>query len=262
VLRARHPDRPHTLDYIRWMSTAFVELHGDRAFGDDHAMVGGPAQVEEFALMFIGHQKGRGTKENIRRNWGQPRPEGFRKAMRLMRHAEKFDLPVVTLIDSPGAFPDAESEARGQGWAIGESIALMTRLRVPTISLITGEGNSGGALALSVGDRVLMLENGYYSVITPEGCASILWRDAKLAPQAAEALRITAGDMAHLGIVDEVIPEPGEGAHTDGAETAERLKSALLRHLREIQALPIEVLLDARHARYRRIGVFLEAATV
>jgi acetyl-CoA carboxylase carboxyl transferase subunit alpha len=261
VQRARHPDRPHTLDFIRWISSGFLELHGDRAFGDDHALVGGLGQVDDQSVMLLGHQKGRSTKENIQRNFGSPRPEGFRKAMRLMRHAEKFGLPVITFIDTPGASPDPESEARGQAWAIAESISLMCQLRVPIVSLVTGEGNSGGALAIGVADRIFMLENAYFSVVSPEGCASILWRDAKHAPRAAEAMRISAADVLELGVIDRIIPEPGEGAHTDGAETARRLKAALAEALAELRLRSVDYLLSTRHEKYRRIGVVLEATT-
>lgn len=258
VLIARHKERPTTLDYIGYIFDDFIELHGDRAVREDAAMVGGIALLDGRPVTVIGPQKGRATKENIRRNFGLPHPEGYRKAMRLMKQAEKFGRPVISLIDVVGAYPGIEAEERGQGVLIAESIRCMSTLRVPTICIITGEGGSGGALAIGVGDRMLMLENAWYSVISPEMCAQILWRDTSRAPEAAELLRLTAADLKEFGIVDEVIPEPLGGAHRDPEAVASAMKEAILRHLGEIEHLPPDELVRTRHERYRRIGSFTE----
>lgn len=244
------------------MTSGFVELHGDRHSGDDGALVGGLGQMEGLVVMFIGHQKGRTTKENVERNFGGARPSGHRKAWRLMRHAEKFGIPVVTLIDTPGAAAGPDSEEQGQAWAIAENILLMSQLQTPIVSAIIGEGNSGGALAIGVADRILMLENSYFSVVSPEGCATILWRDEKLAPKAAEAMRLTSADMLAFQIVDRLVPEAGEGAHVSGPETAECLKEMLVAQLEELRARPISDLLEARRSKYRRMGVVLELEEV
>lgn len=260
---ARHPDRPHTLDYVKLALSDFVELHGDRLFGDDHALVGGLARLADETVMVIGHQKGRGTKDNVLRHFGMPKPEGYRKALRLMRQAERFGMAVIAFIDTPAADPGIQSEERGQARAIADNLLEMSRLRTPMISVVIGEGGSGGALAIGVTDRILMLENAVYSVVSPEGCATILWKDSSQAPKAAEAMRITAPDLLELGIVDEVLPEPPGGAHTDYEAAASTVQAALLRHLRELRALygsgghlNIRQLLDDRWQRFRRIGVF------
>src|SRR5580658_2757362 len=240
---ARHPQRPYTLDFVRLLFTDFAELHGDRAFADDPAIVSGFARFHGRPVLVIGHQKGRDTKQRLARNFGQAKPEGYRKALRLMRLAAKFGRPIFTLIDTPGAYPGIDAEERGQAEAIATNLREMSRLPVPVIVTITGEGGSGGALGIAVGDKVNMLENSIYSVISPEGCASILWRDATKAELAAEALRITASDLIELGIVDEVIPEPEGGAHLDHEATARNLDPVLLRDLQELDALPIPELL-------------------
>ena len=256
---SRHLQRPLTLDYVRHVLTDFVELHGDRRFGDDPALVGGLARFEGRTVMVVGHQKGHDTQENVHRNFGMPRPEGFRKAARLMRHAEKFGFPVLSFIDTPGANPDMEAEERGQAQAIAENLLAMAQLRVPIIASIIGEGNSGGALAIGVADRLLMLEHAYFSVVSPEGCASILWRDTSFAPQAAEAMRITARDLLELQVVDEVVPEPDGGAHVAAEIAAQSLKEALARHLHEVLRYDADSLIAARHEKYRRMGKVLLA---
>lgn len=260
---ARHPGRPTTLDYVRLVMEDFVELRGDRLHGDDQAIVGGLAHLGDETVMVIGHQKGRTTKENMVRHFGMPKPEGYRKALRLMKHAERFGLPVISLIDTPGADPGIQSEERGQAVAIATNLIEMSRLRTPMISAIVGEGGSGGALAIGVTDRILMMENGVYSVVSPEGCASILWKDSSQAPKAAEAMRITAHDLLEFEIVDEVLPEPAGGAHLDPTAAAAQLQSALIRHLKELRArygsgrqLDSDRLLEERWQRFRRIGVF------
>jgi acetyl-CoA carboxylase carboxyl transferase subunit alpha len=260
---ARHPDRPNTLDYIRLAMQDFVELRGDRLQGDDQAIVGGLARLGDETVMVIGHQKGRTTKENVARHFGMPKPEGYRKALRLMKHAERFGLPVISLIDTPGADPGIQSEERGQAVAIATNLIEMARLRTPMISTVVGEGGSGGALAIGVTDRILMMENGVYSVVSPEGCASILWKDSSQAPKAAEAMRITAHDLLEFGIVDEVLPEPAGGAHLDPSAAAAQLQFALIRHLKELRArygtgrqIDSDRLLEERWQRFRRIGVF------
>ncbi len=240
------------------MTDGFIELHGDRLFGDDEAMVAGLASLEGRPIVVVGQQKGADTEENIRRNFGMPHPEGYRKAMRVMELAERFALPVVTFVDVPGAHPGPESEERGIAEAIARSIALMTRLRTPIVAVITGEGGSGGALAIAVGDVVIALENAVYSVISPEGCASILWRTADEAPAAAAAMRMTAADQHELGVIDIVVPEPGEGAHTDPAETARRLRAIIVDRLAALSALSIDELLESRYRRYRVLGSYTE----
>jgi acetyl-CoA carboxylase carboxyl transferase subunit alpha len=254
VQLARHPQRPYTLDYVTLIFTDFVELHGDRQFGDDPAIVGGLANLGGRTVMVIGHQKGRDTRENVLRRFGMARPEGYRKALRLMRHAERFGMPLVTLIDIPGADPSLVAEERGQAFAIAENLLAMAQLRVPFVSAIIGEGGSGGALALGVADRVLMLENAVYSVASPEAAASILWKDGSRGGEAAEAMKITAPDLLRFGIVDAVVPEPAGGAHTDHAATANALQSALLHALAELDALSVPELLARRSDRYRRVG--------
>ncbi|NLN28149.1 MAG: acetyl-CoA carboxylase carboxyltransferase subunit alpha [Firmicutes bacterium] len=256
VMIARHKERPTTLDYIGLIFDEFFELHGDRAVREDAAMVGGIALLDGRPVTVIGPQKGRSTKENIRRNFGLPHPEGYRKAMRLMKQAEKFNRPVISLIDVVGAYPGIEAEERGQGVLIAESIRCMSALTVPTICVITGEGGSGGALAIGVGDRVLMLENAWYSVISPEMCAQILWRDTSRAAEAAKLLRLTAADLAEFGIVDEVIPEPLGGAHRDPEKVAAAMKEAIVRHLSALDGLSKDELLSARHEKYRKIGAY------
>jgi acetyl-CoA carboxylase carboxyl transferase subunit beta len=259
VQLARNLHRPRTLEFVTEMTDDFIELHGDRLFGDDEAMVAGLARLDGHPVVVIGQQKGTDTEENIRRNFGMPHPEGYRKAMRVMELAERFGLPVVTFVDVPGAHPGPESEERGIAEAIARSVALMTRLRTPIVAVITGEGGSGGALAIAVGDVVIALENAVYSVISPEGCASILWRTADEAHTAAAAMRMTAADQKELGVIDIVVPEPGEGAHTDAAETARRLRAIIIDRLEALSALTIDELVDQRYRRYRALGSYTEA---
>ncbi len=254
VQLARHPDRPYTLDYINLMTTDFIELHGDRTVKDDKAIVGGFAKLNEYSVMVIGHQKGRDTKSNLYRNFGMPNPEGYRKALRLMKLAEKFKKPVITLLDTPGAFPGLEAEERGQAEAIARNLFEMSHLRVPIIVVIIGEGASGGALGIGVGDRVLMLENTWYSVISPESCSSILWRSWDYKEQAAEALQLTAPDLKKQGIIDEIVPEPLGGAHRDHAKAAEILKAQLLNELKHLSKVKIEKLIDRRIEKFSRMG--------
>jgi len=258
VQLARHPMRPRTLDLVALIFDDFAELHGDRGFRDDPAIVGGPAMLNGRPVMVIGHQKGKDTETNIFRNFGSPYPEGFRKAQRLMRLADKLGMPVVTFLDTAGAFPGPAAEERGQAEAIASSIKLMTGLQVPIVVVIIGEGGSGGALAIGVGDEVLALENATYSVISPEGCAAILWRAPEAAPIAAAAMRMTAADQLELGIVDVVIEEPGEGAHEDHAGTATAVKQAILASLGRITRHDTEALLTTRYARLRGIGLVRE----
>ncbi|MDH4334054.1 MAG: acetyl-CoA carboxylase carboxyltransferase subunit alpha [Chloroflexota bacterium] len=258
VQLARHPQRPRTLDLIPRIFDDFIELHGDRSFRDDPAIVGGPALLDGRAVMVIGHQKGNDTDSNIFRNFGSAHPEGFRKAQRLMRLADKLGIPVITLLDTAGAFPGPAAEERGQAEAIASSIKLMTGLEVPIVVVIVGEGGSGGALAIGVGDEVLALENAVYAVISPEGCAAILWRSPEAAPAAAAAMRMTAADQLKLGVIDSVIAEPGEGAHVDHDATAAALKSAILASLGRISRLDPEALLGSRYARLRGIGLHRE----
>ncbi len=255
---ARHPRRPYTLDYMERAFTDWIELHGDRAFRDDEAIVGGWARLAGRSVMLIGHQKGRDMKENLRRNFGMPHPEGYRKALRLMRQAEKFHRPVVTLIDTPGAYPGIGAEERGQAEAIATNLREMARLRTPLVSVVIGEGGSGGALALGVTDRILMLEHSVYSVISPEGCAAILWRSAEHREKAAEALRLTSANLVELGVCDEIVPEPPGGAHADWDAAAQNLASALTRTLDELEALPLDRLLAQRWAKYESIGAWRE----
>ncbi len=256
---ARHPMRPYTLDYLAQISPDFQELHGDRMYADDPAIVGGIGRIDGRAVMFIGHQKGRDTKERVRRNYGMPKPEGYRKAQRLMRMAEKFNLPVVTLIDTPGAYPGVGAEERGQSEAIAYSLFLMSRLKTPINSVVIGEGGSGGALAIGVSDRLLMLQYSVYSVISPEGCASILWKSAEKASEAAEAMRITAQDLSGFGLVDEVLPEPLGGAHRNPGEAAGVIRNALLSALDQFSQTPLEQLLEQRQQRLAGFGAFKEA---
>jgi acetyl-CoA carboxylase carboxyl transferase subunit alpha len=255
---ARHPNRPYTMDYIRLMLTDFVELHGDRAFSDDKAIVGGFARLEGMPLMVIGHQKGRDTKEKLARNFAMANPEGYRKALRLMKLAEKFDKPVLTLVDTPGAYPGIGAEERGQAEAIARNLCEMSELRVPIVVVITGEGGSGGALGIAVGDTVLMLEYAIYSVISPEGCASILWRDPAKAPEAAAAMGITAQTLMRLDVIDEIVPEPTGGAHRNHQEMVTTLKGSLLKAFDRLRQLPLDALLDQRYQKFRRMGVFEE----
>lgn len=258
VQLSRHPKRPYTLDYINMMTTDFVELHGDRGFADDRAMVGGFAMLDDKPVLFVGQQKGRDTKQKLMRNFGMAHPEGYRKALRLFRLAEKFDLPIIVLIDTPGAFPGIAAEERGQAEAIAFNIKEMFRLKVPIIIVIIGEGASGGALGVGVGDTILMLEYAWYSVISPEGCAAILWRDAAKAPEAAEALKVTSADVMKLRVIDRVVAEPSGGAHRDPAATAQTLKKEILTALEELRAKSITQLLDDRLAKYRKMGEFEE----
>jgi len=253
---ARHPQRPYTLDYAATIFDEFHELHGDRMYADDYAIVGGPARLDGRPVMLIGHQKGRDTKERVRRNYGMPRPEGYRKALRLMKLAERFRLPIVTLIDTPGAYPGVGSEERNQSEAIARNLFEMATLRVPVITAVIGEGGSGGALAIGVCDRLIMLQYAVYSVISPEGCASILWKSADKKELAAEAMGITAERIAKFGLVDEIVKEPLGGAHRDPQVMADDLKGAILRHLREVEQWPEEQLLERRHARLRAQGVY------
>lgn len=259
VLVARHPKRPYTLDYIDLICTDWIELHGDRAFRDDQAIVGGWARIRGRTVMMIGHQKGRSMKENLDRNFGMPHPEGYRKALRLMKQAEKFGRPVVTLIDTPGAYPGIGAEERGQGEAIATNLREMARLRTPLISVIIGEGGSGGALALGVTDRIMMLEHSVYSVISPEGCSAILWRSAEHREEAASALQLTADDLLNHGVCDEIIPEPVGGAHSNWDSAGAHLADALDRVLSELAELTIEQLLESRWAKYEAIGTWREA---
>jgi acetyl-CoA carboxylase carboxyl transferase alpha subunit len=256
VQQARNLKRPHTLELVKVMADEFVELHGDRLFGDDSAIVGGLARIGGRRVMVIGFQKGQDTEENIRRHFGLPHPEGYRKSMRLMDMAERFEMPLLTFVDVQGAYPGAASEERGVADAIAKSIAVMTRLRTPIVVVITGEGGSGGAIALAVGDSVIALENSIYSVISPEGCAAILWRSGEMSHQAAYAMKVTAGEQKELGIVDIVIPEPGEGAHTDPAETARRIKDVVLERFDALSRVSLDELIEARYKKFRDMGPY------
>jgi len=256
---ARHPMRPYTQDYLDLIAPDFQELHGDRMYADDPAIIGGIGRVDGRPIMFIGHQKGRDTKERVRRNYGMPKPEGYRKAQRLMRMAQKFSLPIVTLIDTPGAYPGVGAEERGQSEAIAYSLYIMAGLKTPIISVVIGEGGSGGALAIGVGDRLLMMQYGIYSVISPEGCASILWKSAEKAEEAAEAMRITARSLNEYGLVDEVLPEPLGGAHRNPQESADVIRNAILKNLEELDNLSIDQLLENRQRRLASFGQFKEA---
>jgi len=263
TLLARHPDRPYTLDYIGMMTEEFVELHGDRSFADDKAIAGGLARLKGgMPVVIMGHQKGRGTKERIRRNFGQPHPEGYRKAMRLMELAEKFKRPIITLIDTPGAYPGIGAEERGQGEAIAYNLMHMSRLRVPVVTVVIGEGGSGGALALSVSDRLYMLEHSVYSVISPEGCAAILWKKPELGPEdfarASDALKMTAQDLLEFKIIDEIIPEPSGGAHRDPEQTSKNILEKIMVSLDELGAKTPNKLVEERYRRLKKIGSFIE----
>ncbi|MCA9447642.1 MAG: acetyl-CoA carboxylase carboxyltransferase subunit alpha, partial [Candidatus Omnitrophica bacterium] len=255
---ARHPDRPYCLDYIRLLTSDFVELHGDRKFGEDPAIVVGFANFDGTSVMVIGHQKGRDTEENIVRNFGMPNPEGFRKALRLMETAERFKKPIISFIDSAGAYPGIGGEERGQAEAIAFNLMRMSRLRVPILVVVTGEGGSGGALAIGVGDRVLLMQNAYYAVCTPEACAAILFKDRAKAASAVSSMKITGEDLLRLGIIDEVIPEPVGGAHMNWQETADNLRESLLRNLHELQNQTGDELIENRYRRFRSIGEFEE----
>ena len=258
VQLARHPDRPYTLDYISLMTTNFIELHGDRHYRDDKAIVGGFAQLDEYKVMIIGHQKGRDTKSNVYRNFGMSNPEGYRKALRLMKLAEKFNKPVITMLDTPGAYPGLEAEERGQAEAIARNLFEMSRLRVPIIVCIIGEGASGGALGIGVGDRILMLENCWYSVISPESCSSILWRSWDYKEQAAEALKLTATDLLEQKIIDRIIPEPLGGAHKNHKQVADNLKSALIEELTELVKIKKDKLVQSRIDKFGSMGSYTE----
>jgi len=253
---ARHPQRPYTLDYLVTAFSEFQELHGDRMYADDLAIVGGPARLDGRPVMLIGQQKGRDTKERVRRNYGMPKPEGYRKALRLMRLAERFGLPIVTLIDTPGAYPGVGSEERGQSEAIARNLFEMASLRAPIVSVVIGEGGSGGALAIGVSDRLLMLQYSIYSVISPEGCASILWKSADRKELAAEAMGITADRLSKLGLVDEVIKEPLGGAHRDPQAMADALREAIVRHLAQLETMPVDTIVRSRQDRLRAYGIF------
>jgi len=256
VQLARHPRRPYPLDIFEAIAEGFVELHGDRRFADDKAIVAGIAKIGDQRLAIVAHQKGRDTKEKIKRNFGMPHPEGYRKAMRIMKMAAKFDIPIVTMVDTPGAYPGVGAEERGQAEAIATNLFESSTLPTPILVIILGEGGSGGALAIALGDRILMMENAIYSVITPEGCASILWRDAAKNKEAAEALRMTAQDMQQLKIIDGIIPEPLGGAHMEYKITANNIKSAILKNLEELNSIPIPELLDARVKKFRDMGLY------
>jgi len=266
TLLARHPDRPYTLDYINLITEEFMELHGDRRFADDKAIIGGLARIKGIPVVIIGHQKGRGTKERIWRNFGQPHPEGYRKALRLMQMAEKFKRPVLNLIDTPGAYPGIGAEERGQGEAIASNLMHMSRLRVPIVSVVIGEGGSGGALALSVADRLYMLEHSVYSVISPEGCAAILWRKsgaelkAEDFSRASEALKLTAQDLLRFRIIDDIIPEPSGGAHMDIEQSARNISEKVMEAIEELKTKTPGKLVEERYKRLKRIGSFVEEA--
>jgi acetyl-CoA carboxylase carboxyl transferase subunit alpha len=258
VMVARHPRRPYPLDYLSTIFTDFLELHGDRLYRDDPAIVGGWARLDGVSVMVIGHQKGRDTKENLKRNFGMAHPEGYRKALRLMKLAAKFGAPVITLIDTPGAYPGIGAEERGQSEALARNIIEMAALPTPSVAVVIGEGGSGGALALGVADRVLMLENSVYSVISPEGCAAILWKDASQKERAAEALKITAEDLLRLKLIDEIIPEPVGGAHLDPDATGESLRTVLIRHVTELRKIRPEKLVRRRADKYGAMGAYTE----
>ncbi|MDQ2999091.1 MAG: acetyl-CoA carboxylase carboxyltransferase subunit alpha [Chloroflexota bacterium] len=258
VQLARNPQRPHTLDYVRGLCEDFVELHGDRRYGDDSAMVGGMARFDGRTVMVIGHQKGRDSRENVKRNWGMPKPEGYRKALRLFQHAEKFGFPLICFIDTPGADPGIESEERGQGNAIAENILKMAGLKTPIVAIVIGEGGSGGALAIGVADRLIMLEHSIYSVASPEGTAAILWRDSAKAPEAARAMKITAQDLLALEVIDAIVPEPDGGAHTDSEAIIAAAGDVIRSQLNPLLQLDLSTLLDYRYAKYRAIGHYQE----
>ena len=259
VQLARHPKRPFTLDYAQMFLPDLVELHGDRLFADDKALIGGLAKLDGIRVMVVGHQKGRDTKENLYRNFGSAHPEGYRKAIRLMQLAAKFRIPILSFVDTPGAYPGVGAEERGQAQAIAYNLREMAQLPVPIVVTVIGEGGSGGALGIGVGDRVLVMENAYYSVISPEGCAAILWKDRAKAPEAAAALKLTAQDLLGLKLIDEVVPEPLGGAHRDPAVAGEALKQAVKRNLEELRGLDPKTLVFQRHEKFRRMGLFIEA---
>ncbi|MDD4957210.1 MAG: acetyl-CoA carboxylase carboxyltransferase subunit alpha [Candidatus Omnitrophica bacterium] len=258
VQLSRHPDRPYTLDYIRMITTDFIQIHGDRHFSDDKALICGLARIDDHKIMLLGHQKGRDMKENLERNFGCAHPEGYRKAMRAMRMAEKYNVPIVAFIDTPGAYPGIGAEERGQAEAIAYNLREMSGIKVPIIVTVIGEGGSGGALGIGVGDRIFVMENAYYSVISPEGCAAILWREGSKTPAAAEALNLTAPELIKLGIIDGMVKEPLGGAHRNPTTAAEELKKTLLTTLDELAAIPVDELLDQRYEKYRSIGVYKE----
>jgi len=253
---ARHPRRPYTLDHIQFIFTDFLEFHGDRTFADDKALVGGFAKLDGRTFLVLGHQKGRDAKENIMRNFGSAHPEGYRKALRLMKMAEKFSVPVVVFVDTPGAYPGVGAEERGQAYTIAYNIREMARIQTPILVFVIGEGGSGGALGIGVGDRVLVLENSYYSVISPEGCAAILWKDRSKAPEAAAALKLTAKDLLEMGLIDEIVKEPLGGAHRNPEETAEAIKAAIKKHWKELEGIEKNALVTKRYEKFRKMGVF------
>lgn len=258
VKLARHPERPYTLDFIKYLCTDFIEIHGDRRFGDDTAIVAGLAKFDGEPVAIVGHQKGRDTKQNLFRNFGMAKPEGYRKALRVMKLAEKFGIPVLTFIDTSGAFPGIEGEERGQAEAIAYSLREMARLRIPVIVNVTGEGGSGGALAIGVGDVINIMENAVYSVISPEGCASILWRDRAEAPKAAAAMKVTAADLKHFGIVDEIVPEPDGGAQNDPENAARTLGEYIRKSLKHLKNMTAEKRIEQRYEKFRKMGAFTE----
>lgn len=255
---SRHPKRPYTLDYIGAIMSDFIELHGDRNFADDKAIICGLAKLDNFKIMIIGHQKGRDIKENLKRNFGSAHPEGYRKALRFMRLAEKFDIPIICFIDTPGAYPGIGAEERGQAEAIAYNLREMMQIRVPIMVVVIGEGGSGGALGIGIGDRICVLENAYYSVISPEGCAAILWKDRTKAPEAAQVLKMTASDLLQAGIIDEIIKEPLGGAHRNPEEAAKNVKTSLVKNIKEVSSLSKEEMLKTRYDKFRKIGVFSE----
>lgn len=255
---SRHPERPTTLDYISILCTDFIELHGDRCFGDDPSIIGGFAKIDGVKVLIIGHQKGKDTKAKIYRNFGMSQPEGYRKALRLMRLAEKYNIPIVTLVDTPGAFPGIEAEERGQAEAIARNLYEMSAMKVPIISIVTGEGGSGGALGIAVANKVFIMQYGVYSVISPEGCAAILWKDAAKAPEAAKALKITAKELKKLGIVDGILDEPEGGAHKDYQKTADTIKECVLANIKELQKMKVVDLVAQRYDKFRSFGMFSE----
>ena len=255
---ARHPDRPYTMDYIRMLTADFQELHGDRKFADDFALIAGLARIDGVGVLMMGHQKGRDTTENIKRNFGCAHPEGYRKAIRLMKLAEKMRIPIVILIDTPGAYPGIGAEERGQAQAIAENLRDMMMIKTPIVATVIGEGGSGGALGIGIADRVCILQHAYYSVISPEGCASILWRSSTKAPEAAEALKITGEHLIKFGVVDEIIPEPLGGAHHDPVEVADNLKKSILKHIKELSSLSTDDLTTSRYDKFRKIGEYQE----
>jgi acetyl-CoA carboxylase carboxyl transferase subunit alpha len=258
VQLARHPNRPYTLDYLQRICPQFIELHGDRLFRDDPSILAGMGQIDSHSVVLVGHQKGRGTKDNLYRNFGMPHPEGYRKALRVMKLGAKFNLPIITMIDTPGAYPGLEAEQRGQAEAIARNLFEMASLPVPIITVVIGEGGSGGALAISVADRILMLEYAIYSVISPEGCASILYRDSQQAPKAAEALKLTAQDLLELKVIDGIVPEPLGGAHHDVDGMAKTIKEEILKQIEELGKIPVKKLLESRTEKYEKMGVWKE----